>query len=72
MEVDNNGDLTDEIMQMSTDDINFRSQMLGKYSFINPYDCERKNCFQNIVKIKTMNAKLCDLNGAELHMKWPK
>ena len=28
MEVD--GDLTDEIMQMSTEDINFRSQMLGK------------------------------------------
>ena len=28
MEVD--GDLTDEIMQMSTEDINFRSQMLGE------------------------------------------
>ena len=34
MEVDNNADLTDEIMQMSTDDINFRSQMLGKFSLI--------------------------------------
>ena len=34
MEVDNNADLTDEIMQMSTDDINFRSQMLGKFQLI--------------------------------------
>ena len=46
MEVDNNGDLTDEIMQMSTDDINFRSQMLGKYfiivPFINPYEFVHK------------------------------
>ena len=48
MEVDNNGDLTDEIMQMSTDDINFRSQMLGKYSFTSPYDSEHKKLLSKI------------------------
>ena len=34
MEVDNTSDLTDEIMQMGTDDINFRSQMLGKTTML--------------------------------------
>lgn len=34
MEVDNTSDLTDEIMQMGTDDINFRSQMLGKTAML--------------------------------------
>ena len=79
MEVDDA--LTDEIMQMTTEDINFRTQMLGKKLFLvfsqsqmmshlSTYDsCVHLTIKATIVlalKIfQIMSARLCDLNLEE-------